>query len=206
MENPRTTALKYIVAQFLQAAKDEKEFEGELKKVREALSRARARKETYSLTLQAEGIEPDSIPPHLIDDDEVLPLDTLPADVQETEDRPGEHDTASEPSQTPLIAAESNGHAQGANEVQPLSDTHAVFLVFRRAGNPWLSSEQVYQKNVEYGYNLTKYDILRIIGRQMPRRMFLKEGDMYKLSDKGMAFNNFRRAGERHEGAGTAST
>jgi|SRR5919107_1654268 hypothetical protein len=186
----RTIALKYLVAQYLQSIKDVRDGERQLNEAKEALSRYRNKQGAYSDTLRAEGIDPDDIPLQLIEKEMDSPSES-------PENEPWLQDDDSSPEQQPLVMAENNGHSQMLEWPTPLNDTHAVFLVFKNSRNPWLNSDEIYKKNLDYGYGLTKAEVLRIVGRQMgrPKKMFEKDGEKYRLSPLGLAFEGFRKKG-----------
>ena len=190
MDDPQTIYLKQLVARYLQAAKDEKDAEIRLNKARLDFNAYRSRKGTFSGTLQEEGIDPDNIPPELLPTEISEPTSTTEVTATDALRVFDEAEASS-------VRASDNGNAHDLAEVLPLSDTHAIFLIFRRLGNPWLDSDEINRWNLEFGYGLPKSEILRIIGRQIPRNMFLKAADRYKLSEKGLVFNNFRRAPEK---------
>ncbi len=190
MDSPQTIYLKELVARYLQAVKDEKEAEARLNKARQDFNTYRGRKATYFGTLQEEGIDPDNLPRELLS--VAVSGPTAAPEVSETYALPLEDDSDGQ-----AVAAAIEDFSPSKNGAQPLSETHALFLTFRRAGNPWMNVEEINEKIIEYGYDLPKSEITRVVGRQLPRGMFEKWEDNYRLTAKGMAFNNFRRTPEK---------
>ncbi len=187
-DQTRTTALKYLVAQYLQSVKDVADSERRYEEAGKDLHRSKGRKGTYANTLHTEGIDPNNIPSNL-----------LPDDAKSEQPDEDAIDGRGELEELASVKAENNGHAKASGWPTPINDTHVVFLVFKRLNNPWLDSEEVFQHNLKFGYGLSKIEVTKILGRQHPLGRFDRDGRKYKLSEEGLRFDGFRKKGERHE-------
>lgn len=189
MDDSQTHFLKELVARFLQSAREYDSVTRDLEVLKARQEKAKEQKWVRGRMLQIEGIDPDNIPPEYVGDKLIeFQMQGVISDDAWLDETP-------EPAQRALRPSENNGRTQTSEWPQPINETHVVFLVFKNLENPWLSSEEIYQKNIDFGYGLPKSEIVRILGRQMsrPQKMFEKDGDKYRLTPLGLAFEGFRR-------------
>ena len=187
MDDTQTFYLKMLVADYLRSRRDEEHLTQELERVKAALELAGDSRHTFQRTLRLKGIDHQNIPPDLLDS-EPQPSETQPVDVQQSADTADTAETpieAPEPAQRPLVAADNTGHRPMRAWPKPVSGSHAFFLIFHRLDNPWMDLDAIYQGNLKFNYGLTKPEIKKIAGRQIPKGTVLNSGDMYKLSPAG---------------------
>ena len=106
-------------------------------------------------------------------------------------------------------AKEARDAENATNGDAPLNTTHAVYLIIKKRGNPGLSIAELLRYSAEDGTPLTPRDLHKVLWTQLKKdRMERLEDGRIRLTEKGEAFNDFRRkaSDEPQVGLLTAST
>src|SRR5262249_49413581 len=155
---------------YQEAVENEEKYRAAYDKASAALSKARQERNLLGQLLESRGVDPASVA-QLVPAAE-MPLLELPRQAEV---------------ETP---ASINGHLP----IQPLSNTHAVFLLMKKYGNAGFTANQLqgYAKKAELG--LTTDDVTKVFWRQMAKKtMERTEIGGFRLSAKGLRVNKFRR-------------
>ena len=107
-------------------------------------------------------------------------------------------------------AAKAAHEAENAtNGNAPLNITHAVYLIIKKRGNTGFSVPDLLRYSAEDGTPLTPRDLHKVLWTQLKKgRMERLEDGRIRLTEKGEAFNDFRRkaSDETQDTLLTAST
>jgi hypothetical protein len=188
---------KGLVARYIKLANDEERYSRMLEEAKSGLGRAGDLKFACAKMLKAENIDPDNIPLIYLDS-ENIPQESIKPVSSSTNNDPKDA-VIVHPGQFALVSPENNGHTDNGQETtesetaRPINKTHAFFILMKKSGNTGLTQDEIYQRNLEANYGLSKDDVARIIGRQNPREMIYKEGDKYFLTERGLKLNRFRK-------------
>jgi hypothetical protein len=178
--------LKGLVERYLTSAQDEANFDRLVEEYKEKSRIATDRRYIFEKALKTEGIDPENIP------HELLPFDVSPIH-EEAGEAVHPQESTEQPPQITLLP-QNNGHSGKKVEIEePINRTHALFLTFKRLGNKGYTPEELSKASFAYGYNLSKEEISRIIGRQTGRGMIEREGGKYNLTLDGYTFDKFRK-------------
>lgn len=185
-ETQRTQHLKNLISIYLQAAEDEVEARRIRDAANEEVERISTRRSVYARTLRVEGIDSDNIPAHLLNGQ------APPRSIPQPEDQPEEGRTAAD--QLDLVESNNNGNAPAQDTPEEaVNKTHAVFLVLRKGGNVRMTADAITKSGKAAGYDLSRDDVVRVLGRQVARELMGKDGDQFWLTTKGLAFDKFRK-------------